>query len=219
MPTSATPAEIRRDFDAISRLTPEGDHAGPYEEWLLANLPARRANVLELGCGVGSLARKLAARFETVDAVDFSESMIAEARRRTRERVDYACADLFDWLRDHEQSYDCIVSMATLHHVDLPAALRAMAGALRPGGRMLVIDLEQRDGLVANGIAWIAARLHELRDFRAMPPLKLRRAYWHHGRNETYLRHDEVLAAAAQLPGAQVRSHLMWRYTLLWDKP
>lgn len=47
---------------------------------------------------------------------------------------------------------------------------------------------------------------------------RLRHAYRCHGENETYLTPAEVArVAAAELPGAEVRERLLWRYTLLWD--
>ena len=220
MPTSVSSREIRDDFDAIADLIPDGGQAGPHEDWLLENLSSTAGVALELGCGVGHLSRQLAGAFQRVEAVDFSERMIENARRSTpREMpVEYFCADLFAWLDEHPGCYDCVVTVATLHHVDLAAALRKIALAMKPGGRLLVLDLEDRSGwrhLFSNGAAWLAARY----EFRATPRA-LRRAYLRHGRNETYLRLEDVAKIAeAELPGARVRSHLMWRYSILWDKP
>ena len=215
MPTSASADQIREDFDTIAAVTPHGEHLGPYEAWLLTSLPAGRGTVLEVGCGVGNLARRLAAAFERVVAIDFSEGMISEARRRsTDDAVEYVCADLFEWLREHPDAYDCIVSVGTLHHVDLGPALEQMALALKPGGRLLILDLLSRKGLVINAFAWVVARLRE--GFTRGIAWKLRRAFWRHGRNERYLTLEEVRGAA--LPGARVKEHLLFRYSIIWDK-
>jgi len=45
---------------------------------------------------------------------------------------------------------------------------------------------------------------------------KLRRAFWRHGRNERYLTLEEVRQAA--LPGSRVGEHLLFRYSIVWDK-
>jgi 2-polyprenyl-3-methyl-5-hydroxy-6-metoxy-1,4-benzoquinol methylase len=220
MPTKASASEIRDDFDAIAQLTPDADRFGPHEAWLLEHLPSRRGTVLEIGCGVGHTTRRLASRFDRVIGIDLSEGMIAEARRRTTDlTIEYRCVDMFEWLRDASESYDCIVTIATLHHVDLESALLAMAASLKPGGRLLVLDLVDRHGLFNNGAAFVAARLHELMAFHGMAPWKLRRAYWRHGHQETYLTIDEVRRVAmAAIPGSAVREHLMWRYSIVWDK-
>ena len=215
MPTTAPPHQIREDFDAIAVVTPHGEHLGPYEEWLLTNLPPARGTVLEVGCGVGNLARRLAVEFERVVAIDFYEGMISEARRRSPdEAVEYVCADLFEWLKEHPGAYDCIVSVATLHHVDLGRALEQMALALEPGGRLLVLDLLERKGLLINSIAWVVARLRDVLMGRIA--WKLRRAFWRHGRNERHLTLEEVRGAA--LPGTRVKEHLLFRYSIIWDK-
>ena len=224
MPTTASPSEIRDDFDAIARLIPEGDVLGPDEAWLLKNLPVGRGTVLEIGCGVGHLARRLARSFDRVVAIDASEGMITEARRRTIDGapIEYFCADLFEWLRRFPATYDCIVTAATLHHVDLRAALRDMARALKGGGRLLVSDLFSRTGwrnIPINAVAFVAGRLREARTLRRALSWKLRCAYWRHGRNETYLRLEEVARVTRQeLPDAKVRGRL-GRYGIVWQKP
>ena len=213
MPTTASAPQIRSDFDVIAALLEHGAQAGPHEDWLLANLPAARGVALELGCGVGHFSRRLAQTFERVVALDFSEGMIAAARRQGGTSIEFVCAEMFGWLDAHPAAYDCIVTVATLHHVDLATALRKMARALKPGGRLLVLDLEERRGwrhVVSNGATWLYSLLRT--------PRALRDAFREHGRNETYLTIDEVRRiAGAELPGARVRPHLLGRYSIAWD--
>jgi SAM-dependent methyltransferase len=225
MQTTASAGQIRSDFDDIAQLMPDRDRLGPHDRWLLKHLPSRRGTVLEIGCGVGHLARRLAADFDSVVAIDFSEGMIAEARRRTGAGapIEYSCADMFDWLPRLPNHYDCIVTVGTLHHVDLRSALQEMALALKPGGTLLVIDLLTRSGwryLLLNATAYAVARAREALFLRGMMSRELGSAYWRHGRNETYLTLDEVKRGAREeLPRAQVRGHLLWRYTIIWRKP
>jgi SAM-dependent methyltransferase len=225
VPTTASSDQIRAEFDTIARLTPRRVRSGPYEKWLLRQLPATRGRVLEIGCGVGDLARRLGGAFDEVVGIDASQGMIDEAVRRTppEASVRYECADLFEWLLRFPNSYDCIVTVATLHHVDLAAALREMSRALEPGGRLLVHDLLGRSGwrnVVVNGVAWCVALAREAIDFGRAKPWELRRAFWRHGRSERYLTLDEVRRAVGeQLPGAEVRAHLLWRYSIVWTKP
>src|SRR6266849_10158239 len=183
MPTTASAPQVRNDFDVIARLIPRTDHLGPHEGWLLENLPSGRGTALEIGCGVGHLARRLSSAFDRVVAIDFSVGMIAEARQRTAGLfpIEFARADMFDWLRRSPNTYDCIVTVATLHHVDLRPALRAISVSLKPGGRLLVLDLFRRSGLrnvLINGAAFVVTRVREMVAFRGTAPCKLRRAYW-----------------------------------------
>jgi SAM-dependent methyltransferase len=226
VPTTASVSEIQADFDEIAALSPIARSLSATDEWIVHNLPEQRRALLEIGCGVGDLARRVAPHFERTDAIDLSPGMIAEARRRTppETKIEFSCVDMFEWLRERPESYDCIVTVTTLHHVDLAAALRAMARSLAPGGRLLVVDLDDRSGaqhFLPNALAHalsairLAAALLQRRS-----SLRLRLAYRRHGRNETYLPLDEVRrVAAATIPGALVGRTMFWRYTLLWDKP
>ena len=225
MPTTASCSEIQSDFDEIAQLTPQPERVGPYERWLLKRISPSPGTALEVGCGVGHLARRLGRLFGKVVAIDLSEGMIAEAKRRTPEQanIEYICAELFEWLAACPERYECIVSVSTLHHVELARALQAMAAALKAGGRLLVLDLCARPGVrhaAENGAAWIVARVREVVAHRGIAPWKLRQAYWRHGRKESYLTVSAVSRIVAEiLPGAAVRSHLLWRYSIVWDKP
>jgi len=226
VPSAASPAQIRAEFDEIASLTPPGNPiARDAEDWILRNLPERRELALDVGCGVGELARRLAPHVRRTEAIDLSAGMIDEARRRSvsSPSIDFACADLFEWLDGRPATYDLIVSVATLHHVDLESALRAMARALRPGGRLLVVDLCDRSGprhLLTNLLAMgVNAARETVALLRRRSSWHLRQAYRRHGRNETYLRLADAEDIASRcLPGARVTGTLLWRYRLLWTR-
>jgi 2-polyprenyl-3-methyl-5-hydroxy-6-metoxy-1,4-benzoquinol methylase len=206
---------VARDFDRIAALTPPEDLLGPHEEWLLAQLPARRGTALEIGCGAGAMSRRLAQSFERVTAIDLSPGMIEKARRMSPPSIEYHCTSMEEWLARGE-TYDCIVSVATLHHQPLEPTLRAMADALRPGGRLLVLDILDRGGVLAvpvNAVAWLVSRWRY-----GFMPRALAEAWREHGRNERYLTIREARDLTRILPGASVREHLLWRYSLVWDK-
>jgi len=216
MPTNASVAQLRAEFDAIARLSAQVHRPAPGEDWVIANLPGRRGKLLEIGCGVGDLARRMAGAFDQVTGIDLSPGMIAEATRRNPS-IELACSDMFDWLATSPEAYDCIVSVATLHHVDLSGALRAMADGLAPGGTLLVVDLCDRRGwrhLPINAIAWLVSKVRERRSTK-----QLRDAYLSHGENETYLTLRQAREIAERvLSGARVQGHLLWRYSIAWTK-
>src|ERR1041384_4356922 len=121
MPTTLQPAQLRAEFDAIARLLPAREAAGVLENWILKQLPDRRGAVLDVGCGDGRLTRRLRQSFQTAVGIDLSPGMIAEAKRRSASiaGIEDVCTDLFDWLSTHPEEFDCVVSVATLHHVPL----------------------------------------------------------------------------------------------------
>lgn len=104
---------------------------------LAALLPdVRGASVLELGCGDGALARRLAdAGAREVVAVDASARMLARARPHPLVR--YLLEDV-ELLARPAGSADLVVSSLVLHYVgDYAGLIRRIAGWLRPGGRLV----------------------------------------------------------------------------------
>ena len=103
----------------------------------------------DLGCGTGRASLALAPFVERVIAVDSSEAMLEEARRRLegRANVELRPGDLEDLpLADGE--LDAALMGLVLHHVsDPPSALAETARALKTGGRLLVVDMAPHDRL------------------------------------------------------------------------
>lgn len=98
------------------------------------------------------LARQLRERVPYVLALDLDEPSLTAARAADQgDLVDYALGDFRDTDLKPE-SFDFISCVATLHHMDAAAALRRMAGLLRPGGRLAIVG---------------CARLGSLRDLPA----------------------------------------------------
>ncbi len=102
--------------------------------------PAAGRAVLDLGCGTGRHAVRLAREGAEVTAVDFSEGMLAEARRKPgADRVRFLVHDLHDPLPMADASFDLVVSGLVLEHLrDLDAFFREARRLLRPGGRAVV---------------------------------------------------------------------------------
>ncbi|WP_327356616.1 class I SAM-dependent methyltransferase [Streptomyces sp. NBC_01304] len=98
--------------------------------------PVEGASVIDLGCGAGALARRLAAAgAEDVVAVDASERMLEAAAPHPKVR--YVRADL-ETLTLPSSCADLAVSSMALHYVaDYPGLVRRIADWLRPGGRLV----------------------------------------------------------------------------------
>jgi SAM-dependent methyltransferase len=100
------------------------------------------ARILDVPCGYGRHAAELARRGFRVVGVDLSRSMIAEARRRfaAHPRLSFRRRDMRRIAFRVE--FDAVVNLYTSFGYFTPAqneaALRRMARALRPGGRLLI---------------------------------------------------------------------------------
>ena len=92
-------------------------------------------NVLELTCGSGQLSFRLAERVCLWEATDFSENMIAEARKRSRSsRLHFSVQDAAA-LPYAPDSFDAVVISNALHIMPRPElALAEIRRVLKPGG-------------------------------------------------------------------------------------
>jgi len=97
-------------------------------------------SVLDLGCGTGRHALWLAAAGARVSAVDFSEGMLTEARRKPgASAVSFLVHDLHQPLPFEAAAFDRIVSGLVLEHLsDLGAVFGEARRVLKPGGRAVV---------------------------------------------------------------------------------
>jgi ubiquinone/menaquinone biosynthesis C-methylase UbiE len=101
--------------------------------------------VADVGCGTGFLAAGLAPKVAQVHALDGAPAMIEAARRNLTAftNVVYHVTD-GGALPLEDASVDAALANMYLHHrPDPAAALREMARLLRPGGRLVVTDLDR----------------------------------------------------------------------------
>lgn len=218
-------AGVREDFDRIALLRGERwDHSSHYHNFLLRHVPTPCREALEIGCGAGAFSRLLAGSSERVLALDLSPNMIRLARERSAlfPNIDFQVADVMGRELPADK-FDCIVTVATLHHLPAAEALTKMKSALKVNGVLLILDLFQAGGLsdaFASALAVPASiGLRLIRHGRVLAPRQVRRAWAEHGRHDSYLTLTQVRRVCAELlPGAEVRRHLLWRYSVVWKK-
>ncbi len=122
-----------------------------YRERILELLPADPGVTLDLGCGTGQLARMLAGRSPRLICVDQSPNMLERARQVLDQdeakspefRAEFRIGALEHLpLRDGEA--DTVVASMILHHMPEPVvALREIHRVLRPGGTLLLAELDR----------------------------------------------------------------------------
>lgn len=216
---------FQQDFDRIALLsTGVWDHSGDYSGFLLREVPGNCREALDIGCGTGTFTRLLARRSNRVRAIDLSPEMIRIARARSEQipNVDFQVADVMA-LPLPARHFDCIVSIATLHHLPLAEMLARMKAALKNDGVLLVLDLFAPEGpmdAIRNTIAMpVSVGKRFLRTGRLKPPRAVRKAWADHGRHDSYSTLTQVREICTEvLPGAKIRKHLLWRYSIVWKK-
>lgn len=100
--------------------------------------------VADVGAGTGFLAAGLAPVVKRVIVVDGSQSMLEVARVNLRgfENVEFYHSDGLS-LPMPDESLDAVFANMYLHHCPEPlAAIREMVRVLRPGGRLVITDMD-----------------------------------------------------------------------------
>jgi ArsR family transcriptional regulator len=139
--------EARSYFDRVAATF--GEQILPGRTWeglcraLLCLLPGGR--YVDLGIGDGLLTLMLAEIADSVTAVDLSPEMLAQLAQRAHRaglnNIETVPGEL-DRLPLSDQSFDVAVLSQALHHAEEPRqALAEAFRILRPGGRLLIIDL------------------------------------------------------------------------------
>ena len=204
------------------------NHNEHFHGWILRNMPGRRQTAIDVGCGTGVLAGKLASCFARVIGIDADEGMAAAASARlagmSRVRIEQCRFDAFAAAAGKGHA-DLITMVAVLHHLDLSDTLPRIPRLLAPGGRLLVVGLAKVDSpadaivdLVSSAANPVMGLIKHPRSARSadgaavgLPVMPVRDP-------STTLAEIEAMAGA-NLPGATIRRRLFFRYTLRWDKP
>jgi ubiquinone/menaquinone biosynthesis C-methylase UbiE len=149
---SDTAASIASFWDAFAAsFDEEADHGlrdpdvkAAWAQRLRSWLPASPADVLDLGCGTGSLSLVLAEQGHRPVGVDLAPLMVEQARRKlTAAGFDalMLVGDASSPPAEAGTSFDVILSRHLLWTLPDPAeALRRWIGLLRPGGRLVLIE-------------------------------------------------------------------------------
>ena len=138
--------ESYRDF---ARVYDEFMDQTPYDEWLLNILNIfkeykidKDAQVLDLGCGTGKMARKLAREGYQVTAVDNSMDMLEIAASEEDDHILYVLQDMVSL--ELPQQVDAAVSICDcmnyiLEEEDLKEAFRRVREFLKEDGKYYVV--------------------------------------------------------------------------------
>ena len=211
----------------------KGQYAPPVEsQRSLSRLgpaqPARPPHTaIDVGCGTGALAGKLAAHFARVVGID-DDGMAAAASTRlastprvgiVRCRFDAFAATA------GEAEADLITMVAVLHHLDLADTLSRIPRLLAPGGRLLVVGLAKVDTPTDTMIDLVSAAANPVMGLikhprPAHPTDQATAAEPATPLCDPATAIAEIAAAASTcLPGATIRRRLFFRYTFRWDRP
>lgn len=195
------------------------NHNSYYHERLLSHIPTRAARALDIGCGKGDFACKLANRGLLVKGIDSDLHAILSAQKRGDENGNpqFVRSSFWDEMQDPER-YDVVSVIAALHHIQEEVFLNSIRTKLEPGGVLIILGLFRESSLKDFLISLAAVPINwlfRIRIFRnqnesdysmiVKPPKR--------SIKELKTRFREYF------PGCRFRRHLFWRYSLVWQNP
>lgn len=146
----------REDRQALNeKLLEPGQSWFLWSRALASLLPA--LDVVDFGCGTGVLTVEMAAWARHVAAIDANADVLAKAKERAEregtKNVSFLREDLHK-LSLADASQDLVVVSQSLHHVEDPeTVLREARRILKPGGRIVLLELMPHDE------RWVVERL------------------------------------------------------------
>jgi SAM-dependent methyltransferase len=186
-----------------------------YHHVVLEAIPHGAQRVLDVGCGDGILSAQLAeAGVRHVVGLDVDAGVLDRARaRHPGVTVDWVHGDVLDAPLE-AGSFDAVVSVATLHHMDAEKGLKRFAELVRPSGAVAIV------GLAANSWwdlpYWLVGQ-------GARIALGSVRGHWKHSAPTAWPPPATYRAmkrtSSRILPGVRYRRHFLGRYSLVWTKP
>jgi SAM-dependent methyltransferase len=217
--------KIQNDFDRIALLEEKTwNHNSRYHSYLLKQLPQHCQSILEIGCGTGLFSRILAQRADKVIAVDLSPKMIEVAKKISGDypNINFQVTDILQW-EFPLQKFDAVVSIATFHHLPIEELLPKLKATLKPGGKLVVLDLVKNEGIgdifndvIAVPLNWI---FEIVKNQGRKPTPEAVTAWREHFLTDEFLTFSEAKQIYnSLLTEVIVRKHLFWRYSVVWEK-
>jgi len=150
-------------YDLLNAILSLGLHY-LWQRKLVSLIPSSsgREKALDLCTGTGALVPDLANRFNEVFAVDLSEGMLLEARKRVIKggKVNWIQGDAQN-LSFEAETFDLVtIAYGARNFADLKVGLAEVARVLKPNGILLILEFGQpKNKIWRNTFAWYARHI------------------------------------------------------------
>jgi demethylmenaquinone methyltransferase/2-methoxy-6-polyprenyl-1,4-benzoquinol methylase len=146
-------ARISRRYDLLNTVMTGGRHYAWRKRATRMAVEGLHGPALDIATGTGDFAFDLARRPEVTDVVgmDFTRAMLTIAnnkatRQKLSDQTTFATGDAHSLPFKDEQFICTTVGFGIRNFIDLPTALREMVRVVRPGGRVVSLEIIRMDG-------------------------------------------------------------------------
>ncbi|MBR4655672.1 MAG: class I SAM-dependent methyltransferase [Oscillospiraceae bacterium] len=191
------------------------NHNTAYYSWVNRKT-AHCHRILDVGCGDGTLACCLSHKDRVVIGLDISESCIDSARRYEMGRNLYFEQCSFQEYEALDGSFDAIIFVASIHHMDFESALLKAKRLLAKGGVLVIVGLASPSSIMDHVIdlcrvipCYIGSKIHRMTSSEELG-IPTSYAFPNLSNVRTVLRR--------YCCHVKVRYGLYWRYLVAWRK-
>lgn len=159
-------------YELLNNVMTAGLHRVWNRKVVAATGLGRNGWVLDLACGTGSLTRDLAKRVGPgghVLGIDFSPKMLVQAENRPQPNIEYRLGDATNLQGVSSGSFDAAtIAYGARNIPNLDALFGEMARCVRPGGRVVCLEISRPTGRLASSfygiwfdkiVPWIGGRV------------------------------------------------------------
>jgi len=154
---------IARTYDRLNRVMT----LGLDRRWRKRAVHGLHGNVLDVACGTGDMVVELMKHGCEVTGIDLSEEMLAIARQKVPSAaVRVANAEALPFADGEFDAVTCAFGVRNFVHLE--AGLREMLRVLKPGGKLVILELATPDSPLIKSfyrlyarrvIPWLGSRL------------------------------------------------------------
>ncbi|HPB67286.1 MAG TPA: class I SAM-dependent methyltransferase [Candidatus Omnitrophota bacterium] len=147
-----TASTITDDYNALARMYDESFsvYMAPHARHLVQKLPLSSGgalNALDLACGTGTLTQPLSERLAAagvLTAVDLSEKMVEQAKKKLPRAVIFRMEDMMRFLlQEKASSYDAVTCGWAIGYSRPQSLIKEIHRVLTPGGAVGIIENRQ----------------------------------------------------------------------------
>lgn len=148
---------IAHRYDLMNRLMTAGQDVHWRKEVIEHARLQKYSTLLDLGSGTGDLAREALKQQPKakIIAADFTLEMMRVGQRQVNSSLPWSAADALN-LPFRNNTFDAIVSGFLMRNVgDIQQALREQYRALKPGGRLVILDTTKPKRNLFTPLIWL----------------------------------------------------------------
>jgi len=141
-----------------------------YVEFLISHIPAGVKTILDVGCGMGSVAKELLGLGYEVDCISPSSFLAGQARALLGDK-----SEVFECTYEEFESqkrYDLILFAESFQYVDMEEGLEKSLRLLADGGHLLICDIFKKDVVGQMGLGG-GHNLSKFEDVMGRHPFRL----------------------------------------------